>query len=232
MSINNPNNKLKFLRPLMQTTTDLLKEYFEKTRLIPDLALPSASKEISLSPLLFHAARVAYDGQKREYLPAAEIPIKRYNGTISGRLDLGLFSEKRIVMIECKCRRPKLFSFKKSPVNYLQNALYAAEEQLRNADPSNLMFTNSDGEVRDNRKITKVALVTLNILIPETRLEENLELRFEEFVANVRGKNGQENRFVDCMTASVYYGPHSVNVPANYYSIGQIFVAREVIDLT
>lgn len=215
-SIHNPGNKLKFLRPLLETTTKLLEEYFEKVQIIPDLALPSASKEISLTPLLFHAARQAYAINNREYLPAAEVPILRGNKT--GRLDLALFSDRRIVLIEAKARRPKLFGPGKA-FNALESALNAADRQLAATDVNTLKFHDDD-----NRKVTKIALATINPVIPPSKIDKSPESRFYEFVRDIRANQ----RFSDCVTASVCYGLHTVNQPSGYKSIGQIIVAREI----
>lgn len=219
-AVKNPDNKLKFIRPLFERLNELLVEYYNQSRLIPDLALPSASKEISLTPLIYHAAQTAYSGNNRQYLPAAEIPIFR-GGTNSGRLDLALFSDKNIVMIECKSRRAKLYG-NKTKETLIENALQQAASQLNSAEVETLKFDEND-----LRRVVKVACVALNFVVPYSKYKKkggaSLEVDFNHMVSTIRASSLHK-----CITSAVFYGPHSVNQPKGYISVGQLFVVKQV----
>ncbi len=65
-------SELKYFRPIIKKTFEILDNDYNQNTAIPCRFLPSSGKEISLTPVFYHAAIDAYKDSKRKYTPCAD----------------------------------------------------------------------------------------------------------------------------------------------------------------
>ena len=122
------NSELSYIRPLIKNVLETTEETYIKNTKIPCCLLPTSGREISITPLFYHAAFEAYSAKKISYIPSAEIQVNR--GNKKGRLDLALIGKKHIELIELKATRVKLFGMNSTITNKIKAKLREANKQL------------------------------------------------------------------------------------------------------
>lgn len=223
--ISAPYNTLMSLRGLMEEVCRQIIEYRDAVPIVPELCLPTAAKEVSLTPLIMQAAYNLHRGDKPVFWPVSEITTTRSDTGAKGRIDIGLFSPRHATLIECKAVR--------SGINNnnikVREALERASEQLQNIDLDNLFFNSLEEAIRNRRANNKlVSLVAINVTC-----QKNSE---EKSVGFARKLAGIKQGFPTAMIVSVEYEPHFIRVKGDMelkiqerksVSIGHIFILQE-----
>jgi len=219
--IESKGNRLRFFRPILEEVISILSECYENNH-IPDLCLPNANKEISLTPCLYTAAYTLRNRQSRKYFPAAEVPVTRYSKVSKGRLDLALFSKKKVSLIECKHARISA-----------GKGLTKIEEKLKQAESQLLDIESFAGTDSDIFAMDKIALVSATLIMPfkiadNMRVAELSDVFWSQY-ARVK------KRFNEHMVAGVFLGQHHINgklenesTLSKNVSIGQFFVLKKL----
>lgn len=222
-----PGNVLKSFKPLISEVCELILAYRQMVPVIPELCLPTATKEIAFTPILFQAANNIRIKNANSFWPVSEVTVLRKSLKAKGRIDLGLFSKRHISLIECKVTRVKV---KSKDIASVRSAMENAEKQLLDVNLKNLFFKTTDEQLRNYRKHNKlVSIVTANIT---TDVNNNkADKQFFSKLQQVR------NEYPSYMIAWVKYEPHRINQKNDgsllpnertLRSIGQIMVIREV----
>lgn len=89
-----PNNMLASLRDLMNEVCRQICEYRESVPIVPELCLPTAAKEVSLTPLIMQAAYNLHRNDKAVFWPVSEMTATRYEKGSKGRIGIGIFSKR------------------------------------------------------------------------------------------------------------------------------------------
>jgi hypothetical protein len=100
-----PYNILVSLRGLMDDVCNQIVEYRNSVPIVPVLCLPTAAKEISLTPLIMQSAYNLQRNDKAVFYPVSELTATRNKNESKGRIDIGLFSKRHATFIECKAVR-------------------------------------------------------------------------------------------------------------------------------
>lgn len=229
--IHSPSNTLRSMRNLMIEVCELILEYRSMVPIVPVLCLPTSSKEMSLVPLLFQAATNLRMADKEKFWPVSEITTIRMGKETKGRIDLGLFSQRHITLLECKAVRSKVSN---TSIEKAVKAMQKATEQLETIDLKALFFKEPDVALKNYRANNKlIAMVAVNVTMNAQKVmnESEVNRRFEEKLETF--KLAFPMQFI----ASIRYQPHFVNEANDQFhdtdgarrqlSVGHIFVLKE-----
>ncbi|AMJ76699.1 hypothetical protein AVL57_00735 (plasmid) [Alteromonas stellipolaris] len=223
-SIFAPNNTLASLRDLMDEICRQICEYRESVPIVPELCLPTAAKEISLTPLIMQAAYNLHRNEKAVFWPVSEMTATRSDKGSKGRIDIGLFSKRHATFIECKAVRSSATNRNN---NKIENALDIATKQLLDIDMEELLFnspTETKNNIRANNKL--IPMVAVNVTCNKNRVESRDRL-FMQKVDSIR------DNFPNSMIVQVKYRPHYIrcsgdmnlnNENRKLMSIGHVFI--------
>lgn len=224
-----PHNTLMSLRGLMEEACRQIVEYRECVPIVPELCLPTAAREVSLTPLIMQAAYNLHRDGKPVFWPVSEITTTRSDKGAKGRIDIGLFSSRHATLIECKAVRSSINSNNSNNAK-VREAFVRANEQLQNIDLDNLFFNSLEEAIRNRRANNKlVSLVAINVTC-----QKNSEEKSEGFA---RKLDGIKQEFPTAMIVSVEYEPHFIRVKGDMevkieerksVSTGHIFILKEV----
>ena len=223
-----PYNILVSLRGLMDEVCNQIVEYRNSVPIVPVLCLPTAAKEISLTPLIMQAAYNLQRNGKVVFWPVSELTATRNKNESKGRIDIGLFSKRHATFIECKAVRT---SATNNNNNRIEKALNKATDQLLDIDMVTLLF-NSPKEtisnIRANNKL--IPMVAINVTCDKNRVEDRDRL-FMKKVESIR------DGFRNSMIVQVRYKPHFIRYNGDIdvkvedrklMSIGHVFILKEV----
>ena len=175
-----PNNMLASLRDLMDEVCRQICEYRESVPIVPELCLPTAAKEVSLTPLIMQAAYNLDRNDKAVFWPGSEMTATRYEKGSKGRIDIGLFSKRHATFIEFKAVRSSATNNKN---NRIEKALHKATDQLLDIDMETLLF-NSPKEtisnIRANNKL--ILMVAINVTCDKNRVEDRDRLFIKSII--------------------------------------------------
>ena len=219
-----PYNILVSLRGLMDEVCSQIVEYRNSVPIVPVLCLPTAAKEISLTPLIMQAAYNLQRNGKVVFWPVSELTATRNKNESKGRIDIGLFSKRHATFIECKAVRS---SATNNNNNRIEKALDKATEQLMDIELETLLFNSPEetiNNIRANNKL--IPMVAVNVTCDTSRLA-NRDRLFMKKAQSIR------ESFRNSMIVQVRYKPHFIrysgdmnlkNEDRKLMSIGHIFI--------
>ena len=164
-----PNNMLASLRDLMNEVCRQICEYRESVPIVPELCLPTAAKEVSLTPLIMQAAYNLHRNDKAVFWPVSEMTATRNEKGSKRRIDIGLFSKRHATFIECKAVR----SSATNNNNRIEKALDKATEQLMDIELETLLFNSPEETINNilaNNKL--IPMVAINVTCDKNRVED------------------------------------------------------------
>ncbi|GEA03823.1 hypothetical protein KUL17_27200 [Alteromonas sp. KUL17] len=221
-----PNNMLASLRDLMDEVCRQICEYRESVPFVPELCLPTAAKEVSLTPLIMQAAYNLHRNDKAVFWPVSEMTATRYEKGSKGRIDIGLFSKRHATFIECKAVRSSATNN-----NRIEKALDKATEQLMDIELETLLFNSPEETINNilaNNKF--IPMVAINVTCDKNRVEDRDRL-FMKKVESIR------DSFRNSMIVQVRYKPHFIRYNGDIdvkvwdrklMSIGNVFILKKV----
>ena len=216
-------SEISYIRPLIENVLETIEETYIKNTKIPCCLLPTSGREISITPLFYHAAFEAYSAKKISYIPSAEISVNR--GKSKGRLDLALIGKKHIELIELKASRVNLFGHITTITNKIRDKLKEASGQLEQIEQDEILQSTE-------LDLEGLAIVNIFLLVPESK-SSNVDLihaRVNEIMNEIK------ETFIYALRASLIYSyQHHINLDSSKgkgeRSVGMITVASRKEDI-
>ncbi|MDO6465969.1 hypothetical protein [Pseudoalteromonas carrageenovora] len=216
-------SQLRYISPLIKNVLETVEETYIKNTKIPCCLLPTSGREISITPLFYHAAFEAYSEKKISYIPSAEIQVNR--GNKKGRLDLALIGKKHIELIELKATRVKLFGNISTIINKIRGKLNDASIQLGQIEQDEILQSTE-------LELEGLAIVTVFLLVPSAGADnaELIHTKVKELMSEIKAT------FTYAIRASLIYSyHHQINLDSSKgkdeRSIGMITVASRKEDI-
>ncbi|CAM3701816.1 MULTISPECIES: hypothetical protein [Pseudoalteromonas] len=219
IKITAPNySELTHLRPIILNALQTINETYIDNHNIPCFMLPSSGKEITLTPVFYHAAFEAYKDKQVSYTPSAEVQVPRANGF--GRLDLALINKKYIELCELKGARVKLHGPASNVIKKIESKLNSAKEQLNSINVKKLAKETA-------LRLEKTAIVSLNLMTPEETTEYKNRFALEQLLSKVK------ESYPYALRASLLYKlRHQINRTSSKdkgeYTVGMLVIALRV----
>ncbi|WP_271274101.1 hypothetical protein [Aliamphritea hakodatensis] len=209
---------LIYLRDMLEKTLQYTRLAYEKYR-IPTAFLPSAGREIAITPLFVAAA------YESNFVATTEIQVSRKSGLSKGRLDLALFSKRdgrRADLLELKATRYIISTDVEVGLKKLRDSIQSAKDQLDDIDYDEI-------EIQDPGR---VAVVIQNIIcLSSITNGEKWEDKEDEYhqKADILYKKVTKETPDSLVGLIKWPSPHKVNASHDKYSsIGLLVVLQRV----